>query len=297
MKLRSHNLLTWVPHLFLFYKEKVFRKLFPIMSVVTVYAIIIVYADKISGYVHAIANPNLGQFHLIFSFILTIIISFRVNTSYSRWWEGRILWGSIVNNCRNLGLKFDVYIGLKEHPQFYSLLYKLPFIIKANLRKDQQKLESELQALGISDGSSQPVILVIKRMYTIINELRSCDKIRWEQYTAMDLHLANLMDLAGGCERIANTPVPPAFAVFVKQTLLFYSLMFPFGWVDTFGFLIIPVMIMIVYILLGLEILSEELEDPFGMDDNGLRLGTISKNIANDIERIAGAAPPQSSEK
>jgi ion channel-forming bestrophin family protein len=297
MKLRSHNLLTWVPHLFLFYKEKVFRKLFPIMSIITAYAIIIVYVDRIPGYFQNIVNPNLSQFHLIFSFILTIIISFRVNTSYSRWWEGRILWGAIVNNCRNLGLKFDVYIGLAKHPEFYSLLHKLPLIIKAHLRKDKKTLAAELESLGINDGVSQPVILVTKHMYRIINELRNCDKIRWEQYTAMDIHLANLLDLVGGCERIANTPVPPAFAVFVKQALLFYSLMFPFGWVDTFGYLIVPVMIMIVYILLGLEILSEELEDPFGIDDNGLRLDAISKNIANDIERIAGIAPPQPVEK
>jgi putative membrane protein len=292
MKLKTHNLLAWIPYLFLFYQERVFRKLLPITSIIAIYAIVIVYVDRIPGFLDKIINPNLGQFHLIFSFILTIIIGFRVNTSYARWWEGRTLWGGIVNNCRNLGLKFDTFVGLTDHLRFYHLLYKLPLLIKANLRKDKDTIALELQALGVDNYGTQPLLLVIKEMYRIINTLRDSKKIRWEQYTALDLHLANLIDLIGGCERIANTPIPPAFAIFVKQALLFYSLIFPFGWVDSFGFFIIPIIIMTVYILLGLEILSEQLEAPFEIDDNTLRLNIISKNIADNILSIAGNIPP-----
>lgn len=282
MKLRSYNLLTWVPHLFLFYKEKLFQKLLPITAIVVIYAILILnFFKNVNQY-------NLGQFHLIFSFILAIVISFRVNTSYSRWWEARILWGSINNNCRNLGLKFDTFIGLNEYPEFYELLNKLPIIIKAHLRKETQELETELLSLCIHDlGSQNPVIIVIKRMYVIINQLRQENKLQFEQYLALDTHVANLMDLTGGCERIANTQVPPAFAFFVKQALLFYAAIFPFGWVNTFGFLVIPMMVMIVYILLGLEILSEELEEPFGKGDNDLPLNQIARNIARNVEQIA----------
>lgn len=281
---KSHNLLSWVPHLFLFYREKVFRKLLPIMAVITLYAILIglFFTDA--------ARYNLGQFHLIFSFILTIIISFRVNTSYSRWWEGRTLWGSIVNNCSNLGLKFEVYAGLKKYPDFFLLLNKLPVIIKANLRKNTQILEEELHSLGICEYSTeQPVLLVAQRMYFIINQLRDETWDRAQQCTLLDNHVTQLIDMAGGCERIANTRLPPAYAYFVKQALLFYSLMFPFGWLGTFGILVIPMMVMIVYILLGLEILSEELEDPFKIGDNGLDLDGIVRNIQLNIAQIAGA--------
>ncbi len=282
MKLKSHNLLTWVPHLFLFYKEKVFRKLLPIMIIIVIYAILIAY------FFENATRYNFGQFHLIFSFILAIIISFRVNTSYARWWEARTLWGAITNNCRNLGLKFDAFVGLQKHPQFYELLSKLPLLIKAYLRKETDELDSELLSLCIHDvGSQHPILFVTKRMYIILNQLRQENKLQLEQYLALDTHLANLNDMIGGCERIANTHVPPAFAFFVKQALLFYTLMFPFGWVETFGFLIIPMMVMIVYILLGLEILSEELEEPFGKGDNDLPLNSIAKNIARNIEQIA----------
>ncbi|MCE0724457.1 MULTISPECIES: bestrophin family ion channel [Legionella] len=280
--MRSHNLLTWVHHLFLFYKENVFRKLLPITIVIVVYAEIILY------FFENVARYNLGQFHLIFSFILTIIISFRVNTSYSRWWEGRILWGSIVNNCRNLGLKFEAFIGLHEYPDFYEALKKLPVIIKSHLRNENKAIQTELLSLCIHEfDGKNPVLLVTKKMYRILNQLRQENKLQLEQYLALDIHLANLIDLTGGCERIANTHMPPSFAFFVKQALLFYAIMFPFGWVDTFGFLIIPMMVMIVYILLGLEMLSEELEEPFGKDDNDLPLSTITKNIVRNVEQIA----------
>jgi putative membrane protein len=286
MKLKSHNLLTWVPHLFLFYKEKVFRKLLPITFIVVIYAVLIAY------FFDNAAQYNLGQFHLIFSFILTIIINFRVNTSYARWWEGRILWGSLVNNCRNLGMKFDTFIGLKTHPDFYELLSKLPLIIKAHLRKETQELESMLLTLCVHEPDSRnPVIIVTQRMYVILNQLRQENKLQFEQYLAMDSHLVNIVDIAGGCERIANTQVPPAFAYFVKQALLFYALMFPFGWVGTFGLLIVPMMVMIVYILLGLEILSEELEEPFGKGDNDLPLASIANTIARNVEQIAASEP------
>lgn len=250
--------------------------------------IIILYAVLIATFFENFTRHNLGQFHLIFSFILTIIIGFRVNSSYARWWEGRTLWGGIVNNCRNLALKFDVFVGLRKHPDFYVLLRKLPIIIKANLRQENAVIKTELNSLGIEQSESEhPVLLVTKRMYSIINQLRQKDELHMEQYLVLDSHLANLVDLTGACERIVNTHVPPAFAFFVKQTLLFYAFMFPFGWIDTFGFFIIPMMVMIVYILLGLEILSEELEEPFGKSDNGLPLNHIVKNIVNNIEQIA----------
>jgi putative membrane protein len=73
----------------------------------------------------------------------------------------------------------------------------------------------------------------------------------------------------------------------VKQGLLFYSLIFPFGWADKFGYLIIPMMLVMLYILLGLEIMSEELEDPFGTDDNDLPLDMIANNIASNVKSIA----------
>lgn len=281
MHKKSYDVLAWVPHLLLFYKEKVFRKLMPIMLIITAYGIL---SSLIFPY---ISRLNLGQFHLIFSFTLTIIISFRVNSSYDRWWEGRTLWGSIVNNSRNLALKFDAYFGLEKNIEFYQLVYILPIMIKANLRKDRDIINQQLKTVGLElSDTAHPVVFVSQKLYFIINSYRDGSLERMQQCALLDLHVANLIDMVGACERIANTKMPPAFAFFVKQALLFYTIMFPFGWLDTFGILIIPMMLIIVYILLGLEILSEELEDPFNICDNGLNLDAICKTIQTNLEQI-----------
>ncbi len=285
---KAQNMSTWLLHLFLFYKEKIFRQLIPIMVVIAIYALVVVYFDKNTTKFAKIDALNLGQFHLIFSFILGILVSFRINSSFNRWWEGRILWGGIVNNCRNLGLKFENFVGLKNYPEFYQYLQVLPVMMKLHLRKDVLAIERELAQLGVKEKVSHPVVFIAQQMYAILNRLRDEEKIRFEQYMAMDVHLANLIDLLGGCERIANTGIPAAFAFFIKQGLLFYALIFPFGWVDEFGYLIIPLILMIVYTLLGLEILSEELEDPFGCDENDLPLDMITNNIGNNLRQISG---------
>lgn len=289
MKLgRAQYVNTWLLHMFLFYKEKIFRQLVPIMALITVYSLLIVHLDRTWILFDKINNLNLGQFHLIFSFILGIIISFRVNTTYARWWEGRTLWGAIVNNCRNLGLKFDIFIGLKNNPVFYEYLKAFPVVLKCHLRRDRDGAAMEFKKIGLELGDiAHPVLFLVNTMYRIINELRDNNQLRFEQYTSLDNHLVNLMDMVGGCERILNTPPPGAFAFFVKQGLLFYALIFPFGWAEQFGYLIVPLLLVLVYILLGLEMLAEELEDPFGTDDNDLPLEAIASNIMNNVTDIA----------
>lgn len=289
MKLgKTKNINTWLRHMVLFYRERIFRQLIPVMSLIALYSVIIVHLDRTWIFFDKINNLNLGQFHLIFSFILGIIISFRVNTTYSRWWEGRVLWGSIVNNCRNLGFKFDTFVGLEEHQEFYAYLRAFPVILKFQLRKDRDGVAQELQKLGVDSATiAHPVLFLVNRMYKIINELRDSEQLRFEQYMTLDTHLVNLIDMVGGCERILNTPPPAAFAFFVKQGLLFYALIFPFGWAEQFGYLIIPLLLVLVYILLGLEMLAEELEDPFGTDDNDLPLDAIANNIVKNITFIA----------
>lgn len=284
---KAHQLSTWVLHLFMFYREKIFRRSFPIMLAITLYALVVIYLNKSTKIFGRIGHSDLGQFHLVFSFILGILISFRVNTAYSRWWEGRVLWGVVVNNCRNLGLKFENFIGLENHPEFYSYLRAFPVVLKLHLRKDKSKINSEFASLGLTPEVDNPILFLTNNLYRIINQLRNSEKLRFEQYMSLETNLANLIDTTGGCERIANTPTPTSFAFFIKHALLFYSLIFPFGWVDKFGYLVIPMILMIVYILVGLEILAEDLEEPFLSSDNDLPLDSIAKSIVRNVSDIA----------
>jgi putative membrane protein len=243
---------------------------------------------------------NIGQFHLIFSFVISILIAFRLNISYSRWWEGRTYWGNLVNNSRNLALKFNNYIGLNNEPRFLNYLRTFPQILKFHLRGqiDTPECQELIKQLDVTVNPNDHIPnSIVNQMYKIINDHRLSGKISLEQYLSMDIHLASIIDLAGGCEKIVSTPIPTPFKIFIRKALLFYMIIFPFGWVEKFGFLIIPMIIVIVDILLGLELISENIESPFGgtdergyaIYDNTLDLDGISSKIAKNVDSIANS--------
>jgi putative membrane protein len=274
--------------------EPLFKQLRLTIIFLIIYSGVVIAAQEYYyDFFEKIQANNLSQFHLIFSFVLSILIAFRVNSSYSRWWEARGYWGAFVNNSRNLALKFNNYIGLKHNPQFLAYLTALPVLIKYHLQQDGKPSEQILLNLGIKFTAQDHLpTLLIHEMYRILNTYREQETLRFEQYMALDQHLVNIVDLLGGCEKIANTPVPVYFKIFIKQAMSFYMLVFPFGWVEQFGWLIIPLLLVIVYVLLGLENLSEELEEPFGsntaLHQPPLHLDKIAENIVKNITLIAG---------
>ena len=261
--------------LFHHHEQSVFKRLRWIILLLIVYSIAAIFIENELELHTKIDTINLGQFHLIFSFVLTIIIAFRVNAAYARWWEARGQWGVIVNNSRNLALKFNNFIGFVNDPHFKNCLEAFSLIAKYNLRGEHFKC------------ANLPMLL-LAHMHSIINNYRNKDKIRIEQYMVLDVHIVNLIDSLGVCEKIKNTSIPRSFSIFVKQALFFYILVFPFGWLDKFGILIVPMLIVIIYILMGLEMLAEDLEEPFGTDFNDLKLEDIVKTIQGNIKSISG---------
>lgn len=284
---RTSDIRTWIFHLIFFYKENIFRKLFPLMAVLTGYTLLIMYLDTTWHLVAAIIDRGLEQFHIIFSFILAFFISFRVNTSYGRWWEARILWGSLVNTCRNVALKFNVYVDLNNYPELKQIIAIYPNILKLHLRKDNKAIAEEFNKYSyeLLEGDN-PMVFLNHKLFVYVNELRKENKISLEQFLALDQCVAGLMDITGGCERILNTRPPSAFAFLARQALLVYALTFPFGWVDTFGVIAIPFLLIIVYVLFGLEVLAEEMENPFGLDDHDLPIDGIATTIAKNVNAI-----------
>ncbi len=275
------------------YKDPLFKKLRKTIIFLSIYSAIVVIGETFfDKFFDKMQLTNLGQFHLIFSFVLSILVVFRVNSSYSRWWEGRSLWGNLVNNSRNLALKFNNYIGLKNDPLFNQCLQNFPLLFKHHLRRHRNICENILNELGLKFKPTDHLpTVVINYMYQRINFYRNNNQISLEQYLVIDTHLANIIDVIGGCEKISNTPIPAPFKIFVNRALHFYMIVFPFGWAETFGILIIPIIMVFVYILSGLEILAEDMEDPFEENETGhynnLPLDTISETIKNNVVAIS----------
>lgn len=275
------------------HKEPLFKKLRTTTLILILYSIIVITAQTFFDKVFdKMQINNLGQFHLIFSFVMTILVGFRINSSYARWWEGRGYWGALVNNSRNLAFKFNNFIGLNSDPLFLKCLATFPTLLKFHLRKQQDECIQIMTDLGLNfkPDDNMPNVLV-SHLYSRINRYRMDKVISLEQYLALEIHLVNIIDVHGGCEKIANTPIPVPFKLFVRQALAFYMIIFPFGWVEDFGVLIIPILLVLVYILKGLEILSEDLEEPFGengaSETNNLPLDGIAIKISQNVYSIA----------
>ena len=119
-----------------------------------------------------------------------------------------------------------------------------------------------------------------------VNDLLQQKKITGEQLIFLNTELQSFTDICGACERIKNTPIPFSYSTFIKKFIFIYVMTLPFGHVFTLGYLIIPVVAFVFYVLVSLELIAEEIEDPFGEDENDLPTDLMAKNIKKNIEDL-----------
>ena len=117
-------------------------------------------------------------------------------------------------------------------------------------------------------------------------DLLQQQKISGEQLLFLNDELQSFTDICGACERIKNTPIPFSYSTFIKKFIFIYVVTLPFGYVTNLGYLIIPVVAFVFYVLVSLELIAEEIEDPFGEDDNDLPTDLMAKAIKKNIEEI-----------
>jgi putative membrane protein len=123
-------------------------------------------------------------------------------------------------------------------------------------------------------------------IYSKINDLYKSNKITGNQLIILNLEIQSFTDVCGACERIKNTPIPYSYSAFIKKFIFFYVMTLPFGYVFSLGYYIIPVVVFIFYVLASLELIAEEIEDPFGGDENDLPTAKIASNIKKHVEEI-----------
>ncbi len=233
---------------------------------------------------------NLGLFNTLLGFVLSLLLVFRTNTAYDRWWEARKLWGKLVNDSRNFALKINTVLP-KEDTQnrifFREYLSFFPHALSRHLTEESTKMAldsdySNLEKNITHHGPLEITHLMMKK----VNELHSQGKISGEQLIYMDTQLTGFMDVCGGCERIKNTPIPFSYSSFVKKFIIFYVLMLPIAYVVSIGWMMIPLTVFIFYVLMSLEVIAEEIEDPFNNDENDLPTEKLSQNIEKNIDFI-----------
>ncbi|MCA1994311.1 MAG: hypothetical protein LDL41_20025 [Coleofasciculus sp. S288] len=231
-----------------------------------------------------------------YNLVLGLLLVFRTNSAYERFWEGRKVWGTITASIRSLGHLIWVSIAETEPTDRENkistlrLLVAFAFSIKLHLR--QQPINSDLEALmplehrlKLEATNLAPLQLAIW-IGNYLQQQYNRKLVTPNQLTLMNGLVNELLDALTVCERILSTPIPLAYAIYLKRLLLIYCLSLPFQIVDTLHWWTSPIAIVLSFVLLGVEEIGTEIENPFGDDDNDLPLDEICVTILNDIEEL-----------
>lgn len=289
----QYNPKDWLSFIFRFHKSDTFLKLLPMILLIAVYSGVIAYFE-IEQWKWSESNKvkNIVLMHSLLGFVISLLLVFRTNTAYDRWWEGRKLWGALVNNSRNLALKLSGILpknDMQNRTFFKTFIPQYAVVLKNHLRSEQTRLEldealhPELAELDHEKHlPNQMAALLFKK----VNSLYEAKKISGDQLIILNNELLSFTDICGACERIKNTPIPFSYSAFIKKFIFFYVMTLPWGYVFNLGYLMIPVVAFIFYVLASLELIAEEIEDPFGMDSNDLPMDKISENINKHVQEL-----------
>lgn len=284
----SYNPKDWITFIFRFHKADTFRKLLPLMVLIGIYSGLIAYLEL--EYWHLPDDShvkNISMMHGMLGFVISLLLVFRTNTAYDRWWEGRKLWGALVNNSRNLALKLHAILKDEKDKIFFrKMIPSYAFILNKHLKDEETGKQLSDDITFPEDHHTHRPNQVAKMMFMKINDLYENQKISGDQLIILNNELQSFTDICGACERIKNTPIPYSYSVFLKKFIFFYVMTLPFGYVFNLGYFVIPVVVFIFYVLASLELIAEEIEEPFGSDDNDLPTKKIAENIKKHVEEL-----------
>ncbi|RPD42336.1 bestrophin family protein [Chitinophaga barathri] len=288
----NYNPREWFTFIFRIHKADTVKKLFPMFCAIAIYSAAIAWLElevfKLSEKDHI---KNITSMHGLLGFVISLLLVFRTNTAYDRWWEGRRQWGALVNNSRNLAMKIQAMLPA-GHPAaafFRTMIPNYAYALKDHLRGEHHP--SKLEGMSAEDLEKMGTgIHIPNYIATLIlkkaNELYRQQVISGEQLITLNTQLEAFADICGACERIKNTPIPFSYSVFLKKFIFFYVMTLPMGYVFGLGYLVIPMVVFIFYVLASLELIAEEIEDPFGKDANDLPTEMISANIRKHVQEI-----------
>jgi ion channel-forming bestrophin family protein len=280
---------TWLGLLFHSYNRHIMRQLFPNMLLIGMYSFLVTYFVLDFLGIHF---KSITAFHSLLGIILGLFLVFRTNSAYDRWWEGRKLWGALVNNSRNLALKIKAILPSEDRhtKQFYGrMIPNYVFAMKEHLRDkyvpEEIEFESETEKEELEKVEHKPNLMAGK-MFETANQLYRDKKITGDQLFIIDKELKSFTDIIGGCERIKNTPIPYSYSMYIKKFIFAFIITLPLGFVHDYEYWTVPLVMLLFYFLVGIELIAEEIEDPFGKDQNDLPLDELSIKIKRNVKEI-----------
>ncbi len=256
---------------------------FPILGRLWKYIVAVaVYSSLVVAFGRGIilADPNTPTSHVgelvMVGIIFGWLLSFRTQTSYARWWEGRSLWGQLVNDTRNLMLKAAAYI---PDPAERAKL-------GATLLRFAETLRDRLRAPRNAPGPHLPMEAA-GEVFRLIRGWHESGRIDGFMFLAFDQHAQELMNVCGGCEKIRATPLVSSYRGLLRKGIAGYLLLLPWLINDEAGWETVPICVLVTYAVVGLELIATGIEDPFGYDGDDLPL----EDVVQTIRQAVGSEP------
>lgn len=235
------------------------------------------------------ALQSLISVYSLVGFVISLLLVFRTNTAYDRWWEGRKKWGALVNDTRNLAIKIGSMIPDEEtRAYFQKSIPNFVFATKEHLRKgvNFEELEGTEEEIRELSKKEHVPAAISQGMYQRLHALKQEGKITQEEFLSIDHNLNALLDSLGACERIKNTPIPFSYSLFLKKFIFIYVVTIPLAFIPVFGYYSTIIAMFLFYVLVSMEILAEEIEDPFGRDESDLPTDDLCVKIRNNVREI-----------
>lgn len=238
---------------------------------------------------------------LSLNIVLSLLLVFRTNTAHERFWEGRKLWGSLVNTTRNLTRNIWIYIEQREPCDRTNkevvVQMVAAFAVATKLHLRRETMNSELEPL-MSPMQYQKLQGVnhapLEISYWISDYLQhqyERQRLNVFQLTTLHESINLLVDILGGCERILKTPVPLIYTITLKAILWIYCLLLPFQLVGGITWWTGPIQAFVTFLFLCVNEVGAEIEEPFGRDPNDLPLDAITNTIIRNLEDLTLNSP------
>lgn len=286
----KYNPKFWFRHIFAFHKSDTFMVIWKELIYIAVFTLLLAFL--LQYYVNEedlITLSKLSDVFALVGFVLSLLLVFRTNTAYDRWWEGRKKWGELVNNSRNLAIKISsMGIGSENELFFKRMIPNYAFAMKEHLRSGTLIDELDLNDIELAEIKKveHQAAFISKQLYLKLHELKKNGIITQEEFLVIDVNLKTFLDIIGACERIKNTPIPYSYSSFLKKFIFVFVGTLPLSFVPIFGYYSVFASVFVFYVLVSMEILAEEIEDPFGRDENDLPTDNLSEKIKANVREI-----------
>jgi ion channel-forming bestrophin family protein len=277
------------------------RRLFPPLKVkstlLTSIALLALYGLFVSWLINIehFAHIDWGAESTVLNgLVLGFLIAFRNNHAYDRWWEARKLWGQLINDSRNLCLKVRSLVGAApvDGEAVGRLVAEFAEALKDHLRR-RDGFDERISLQEHENNRVHRPIQIAGAIYDAVFKWKQDGQIDGWTMLMLDGQIKSFMDICGACERIRNTPLSSSYRALLRHGIALYLLITPFYLIEDIGLPGLPTFLLAAYFLLGIELVAEEIEEPFGTGGDNLPLERYCATIEASVRQILGA--PRSS--